>query len=144
MHGPGNFPKFILHLRKILLLWREYVFSGRGVGALKPSTFIFGALKSYDFSVHGPGDFSKCILHLRKILSVRREDAFFSRWVGALKPCDAYSRSTKIVRFFCAWAGRFFKIYPSFSENSFTLTGGCVLRPRSWSTKIMRRVFSEH
>ena len=109
-----------------------------------PATRILGGLKSYDFSVHGPGDFSKFIRRLRKILSIRREDAFSGCGVGALKPCDAYSRSTKIVRSFCAWAGRFFKIYPSFSKNSFTPTGGCVFRPRSWSTKITRRVFLEH
>ena len=35
VHGPGDYSNFILHLRKILLLRREDVLSGRGVGALK-------------------------------------------------------------------------------------------------------------
>ena len=35
VHGPGDFLKFILLLRKILSLRREDVFAGREVGALK-------------------------------------------------------------------------------------------------------------
>ena len=109
---------------------------------------IRGAPKSYDFSVHGSGDFSKFMLHLRKILLLWREDRFSGRGVGALKSCDAYSRSTKIIRFFCAWAERFFKINPLSSKNSFTSTRGCVFQPRvgapksceaySWSTYIVK------
>ena len=105
---------------------------------------IPGALKLYDCSMHERDDLFKFILNRRIILLLQREDVFSGRGVEALKSCDAYSRSTQIVRFFCAWAGRFSKIYPSSSKKSFTPTRGCVFRPRSWSNKIMRRVFSEH
>ena len=84
-------------------------FSAEELEYYNHATRILGALKSYDFSVHGPGDFSILIIHLRKILLLWREHVFSGRGVGALKSCDAYSRSTKIVRFFNAWAGRFLK-----------------------------------
>ena len=91
----------------------------------------------------GRAIFLNLCFHLRKILLLRRDDGFSGRGLGALKSCDAYSRSTKLVRLFCAWAGWFFKIHPSSSKNSFTPMRGCVFRPQGWSTKTLRCIFPE-